>query len=149
MPSDRFLRSVLKSHNTSIIAKQKRKAASSKTLVLIPRCLQNSDCQNKVAENVENCQRCGNCPITDLLKLKDKYGYRLFVATGGSLARQIIKKTKPELILAVACERELMSGIKEVKRIPIITIPNQRPEGPCKNTKVDLNELEQAFLRLP
>jgi hypothetical protein len=130
------------------MAKQKRKVAPSETLVLIPRCLQNSNCEQKVIEDVENCKGCGNCSIADLVKLKEKYSYRLFVATGGSLARKIIKDTKPSLILAVACERELFSGIKEVKHVPIITIPNQRPHGPCKDTKVDLKALEQSFIFL-
>lgn len=148
MPNSHFLRSFLKSHNALTIAKQKGKVAPSKTLVLIPRCLQNSQCPQKVAENVENCKRCGKCSMADLLKLKNKYGCQLFVATGGSIARKIIKDTKPSLILAVACERELFNGIKEVKRIPIIAIPNQRPHGPCKDTKVDLKALEQSFIFL-
>ncbi len=147
MPTERYLNSFLKRHN-ALVTKQKNKAVPSKILVLIPRCLQNSNCQQKVTEDVENCQRCGNCSIPDLLKLKNKYHYQLFMATGGTLARQIIKDTKPQLILAVACERELFSGIKETKRIPIIAIPNQRPEGPCKNTKVDLKEIEEALLVL-
>lgn len=81
--------------------------------------------------------------MADLMKMKDIYGYRMFVATGGELARQIVKDTKPELILAVACERELFSGVKEVKHIPVIAIPNQRPNGPCKDTTVNLKELEK------
>jgi hypothetical protein len=82
------------------------------------------------------------------MKLKDKYGFRIFMATGGTLARKIVKDTKPELILAVACERELVSGIKEVKRIPVIAIPNLRPNGPCKDTMVNLKQVEESLILL-
>ena len=45
----------------------------------------------------------------------------------------------------MACERDLLSGIQDIcNQIPIIGIPNIRPEGPCKNTTIDLNEFEKA-----
>jgi hypothetical protein len=48
--------------------------------------------------------------------------------------------------LALACERDLMSGIKDIaEKIPVLAIPNKRPEGPCKNTHVSLRELEEAL----
>ena len=39
-------------------------------------------------------------------------------------------------------------GFREVNtQIPVIGFPNQRPEGPCKNTCVDLNEIEKTIVR--
>jgi hypothetical protein len=49
---------------------------------------------------------------------------------------------------AVACERELLEGLREIGGVPVICITNRRPEGPCKNTEVDLEEFEAAVRRL-
>ena len=39
-----------------------------------------------------------------------------------------------------------MSGIKDVaEKIPVLAIPNKRPEGPCKNTEVYLSELDETL----
>ena len=65
---------------------------------------------------------------------------------GGNAARKKIKELRPRLIIAVACERDLLSGFREVnKQIPVIGFPNKRPEGPCKNTCVDLSEIEATI----
>ena len=71
---------------------------------------------------------------------------RIVTAAGGEEARRAIKEYRPSLILAIACERDLISGIKDVaERIPILAIPNKRPEGPCKNTHLQLAELDEAL----
>jgi hypothetical protein len=46
--------------------------------------------------------------------------------------------------VAVACERDLCSGIQDAYPIPVYGILNQRPHGPCMNTQVDLDELDRV-----
>ena len=79
------------------------------------------------------------------MKLADEYGFTFFVATGGTLARQIIKEKRPKLVLAIACERDLMSGIQDVYPLPAVGVLNIRPNGPCYNTKVDLDEVKKVL----
>ena len=67
------------------------------------------------------------------------------VVTGGTAARNAAFRVKPELIIAVACERDLASGIADVRGIPVIGILNERPHGPCHNTTVDMNKLMQTL----
>jgi hypothetical protein len=69
------------------------------------------------------------------------------IATGGTLARKAIVEHKPELIVAVACERDLAAGIYDMRRLPVIGLLNERPEGPCKNTRVDMAALEALLNR--
>ncbi len=116
-------------------------------LILLPHCIQKTDCQFKVTSNVENCRRCGRCPIDDLLKLKEKYNCHLAVATGGTLARKVVKELRPRAIVAVACERDLASGILDTYPLPVTGVLNIRPEGPCVNTLVDAKEVEKAILQ--
>jgi hypothetical protein len=70
----------------------------------------------------------------------------LQTAPGGNVARKIIRETKPRAIVAVACERDLVSGIQDVApKIPVLGICNSRPSGPCKDTVIDLDEFRVAL----
>ena len=116
-------------------------------LILLPHCLQRADCAIRLSYNVDSCERCGRCPLAGLLTLRDAYGVRLAIATGGTIARRIVVETRPGLIIAVACERDLTSGIQDTHPLPVFGILNHRPEGPCRNTVVTLGILEAALRR--
>lgn len=116
-----------------------------KLLIMTPHCLQQETCPHKITRNVSNCRCCGQCPIGDLKKLAEQYGVHLAVVTGGTLARKIIKTIRPQAVLAIACERDLTSGIQDVFPIPVIGVLNDRPFGPCCNTRVDISKVEQAI----
>jgi hypothetical protein len=81
-----------------------------------------------------------------LNELSDRYQVKIAVATGGTLARRIIVDNRPEAIVAVACELDLTSGIQDSYPIPVIGILNERPNGPCINTKVDIEKVKDAIL---
>lgn len=126
--ADRLANSFLKIHNVFVSAVPTL-IPPDRLLVLVPRCL----------------TRDGN---TMLRRLRDEHGFHMAVCGGGTAARQSIRKVKPKLVLAIACERDLMSGFKEINPfIPVIGIPNLRPEGPCKNTCIDMTLLEQTITR--
>jgi hypothetical protein len=74
--------------------------------------------------------------------LVEKYSVNVGLATGGTAARKSIIDLKPEFVIAVACERDLTSGIMDVNRLPVYGILNERPNGPCKDTLVDTEQLE-------
>ena len=116
-------------------------------LILLPHCLQRADCSIRLSYDVDACERCGLCPLAGLLNLRDAYGVRLAIATGGTIARRIVVETRPDLIIAVACERDLTSGIQDTHPLPVFGILNHRPEGPCRNTLVALNVMEDALRR--
>ena len=97
-------------------------------LVLLPRCL-----TGNVRKEVQ--------------ALAERYDCLIHTVPGGELARQLIRRHRPSRIIAVACERDLVSGIQDVATvIPTYAIPNCRPEGPCKNTLVDLRRIEEALI---
>ena len=114
-------------------------------LVITPHCLQLADCPHKITRDPKNCKRCGRCNIADLVNLSEEMGFHFLVATGGTLARQMVKETRPKAVLAVACERDLMSGIQDVYPLPAVGVLNMRPNGPCYNTKVDMDEVRKAL----
>jgi hypothetical protein len=143
-PKDKVRESFIEVNNSLFKATQK-KIRKDRVLILLSHCIQNFDCPNKVTTNYENCQRCGKCLIDNIIELKEKYGLFLSIATGGTLARKVVVEHHPTAIVAVACERDLTSGIQDVYPIPVYGVLNQRPFGPCVNTKVDLNKLEQII----
>jgi uncharacterized protein len=102
-------------------------------LVLLPRCLDKASMQSA-------------------MDLSARYGVPMFVAARGRYAREMIGKVKPRAVVAVACERDLVSGIHDVAaRLPVLGTTLSLPEGPCKNTGMEIATLEtqiRSFLGL-
>lgn len=128
-----------------LVRRQHVKVPADRLLVLTPHCIQLDTCPYKVTRDIHNCHQCGGCGVGDLLTFSQKYGVHVAIATGGTLARQAVKKVRPKAILAVACERDLTSGIQDVFPLPVIGVLNERPNGPCYNTRVDMKKVETAI----
>ena len=131
--------------NNSLVISQRQKVRPDRVLVLLPHCIQLFDCEIKVTGDINKCVLCGRCNIKGLVEISRKYNIAISVATGGTLARKVIVEKRPKLVLAVACERDLTSGIKDCYPLPVIGILNERPFGPCFNTIVDVEKIDQAL----
>ena len=79
---------------------------------------------------------------------RDRFGVKMAVATGGTLARRIVEQARPGLILAVACPRDLSLGMMDVYPIPVVGQLNVWREQECIDTWVDTAELERTLERL-
>jgi uncharacterized protein len=132
--------------NNHLIRSNGHRLRPERILILLPHCIQDFDCGIKITGNIRNCRGCGKCEIKDLIELSDQYHLRIAVATGGTLARRIVLENRPEAIVAVACEMDLTTGIQDAYPIPVIGILNERPNGPCINTKADINKVRRAIL---
>lgn len=139
------IRKIFVKLNNSYIYSNEYNFNSEDILILIPHCIQKNSCKLKVTNKIENCAKCGLCNVSDLVKLKEKTGINIFIATGGTLARKIIIDNKPKAVIAVACERDLTSGIQDMKHIPVLGVFNKRPNGPCVDTLIDIHEIENAI----
>ena len=131
--------------NNSLVISQRMKVRPDRILVLLPHCIQLSDCEIKVTGDIHKCVQCGRCSIKGLVDIGGRYSIDISVATGGTLARKVIVEKRPKLVVAVACERDLTSGIKECYPLPVIGILNERPFGPCFNTFVDVSKIDAAL----
>lgn len=134
--------------NNSLVYSQRYHVAPDRILILLPHCIQLADCEIKVTGSIDKCVLCGRCDIKDLVLLGQRYGIDISVATGGTLARKVIVEKRPQLVLAVACERDLTSGIKDCYPLPVIGVLNERPHGPCYNTIVDVTAIDAALSRI-
>lgn len=131
--------------NNSLVRASRRRLDPARILILLPHCLQLSDCPHRVTSDIRNCRCCGKCPLAGLASIAEETGVQISVATGGTLARRVIVETSPTSILAVACERDLVSGIHDAYPIPVYGILNQRPHGPCRNTLVDMDQVARGL----
>jgi uncharacterized protein len=130
--------------NNKLVMAGKYRACS--ILILLPHCLQVSECDVRITHNISNCKRCGKCSINNMIDISEREGVKLFVATGGTIARRIVKDSRPDAIIAVACERDLSSGIVDTYPLPVLGILNERPFGPCLDTTVDMKKVEDAII---
>ena len=87
--------------NNAYIYSNKYSFNSEDLIILIPHCIQNHNCKLKVTNDIDNCKKCGMCKINELLQLKEKYNTKIFIATGGTLARKVIIDNKPKAVIAV------------------------------------------------
>ncbi|MBC5996012.1 DUF116 domain-containing protein [Romboutsia ilealis] len=139
------IRKVYVKLNNKYIHSQKYNLKNEDILILIPHCVQKSSCKLKVTTDIKNCKQCGLCNIGDLVRLKENKNVNIFVATGGTLARKMILENKPKAVIAVACERDLTTGVQDVSKIPVLGVFNKRPNGPCVDTCIDVEEVENAI----
>ncbi|GAB4320664.1 MAG: hypothetical protein Kow0059_15150 [Candidatus Sumerlaeia bacterium] len=101
--------------------------AGSTILVLAPRCM-------------------ANFHKKEILEMAAARGLTVHVAPTGRSAREKVIEVRPGAIIAIACQRDLVTGIRDVHRqIPVLSIPLKMPHGPCKDTFIALRDLQAAF----
>lgn len=126
LSKDRIANSILQVGNR-LTAVNQAMIEREELLILLPRCL---DKQTR----------------DDIKAMTAKYDVDFHICAGGQMARQLLTEKKPKGVIAVACERDLMAGVQDVKAtIPVIAIANKRPEGPCRNTHINMTEMENAI----
>lgn len=102
-----------------------RAVSPDELLILIPRCLSRE-------------------ALDGVLDIAKRHGVAAFVATRGQLARRVIKERRPKAVVAVACERDMVSGLHDVAgRVPVLGLTMTLPNGPCKDAGLDLAMMEQ------
>jgi hypothetical protein len=84
--------------------------------------------------------------IGRLQQLSDTYKVSTKVATGGTLARKYIKEIKAKLVIAVACKRDLISGICDtIPAVDVYGIFNEIVNEPCLDTTVSAEKIEAVL----
>ncbi len=109
----------------ALALERSRKVNKGELLLLIPRCL-------------------SRATLDGVLQIAGKYDVPVFVATRGQLARRVIRERRPRAVVAVACERDMVSGLHDVAgKVPVLGLTMTLPAGPCKDALLDLEKLEE------
>lgn len=147
IPKEEIQKSFIEINNQLVLANRQR-LKPERLLVLMPHCIQYLHCKIKVTLNIENCVMCGKCEIKDLNELAREFNVKIFVSSGGTMARRFVREKRPAAVVAVACERDLTSGIQDAYPLPVIGIVNKRPQGYCLSTGVDVEKVREAIVSL-
>jgi len=109
----------------ALAERRRRTVGKGELLVLIPRCL------SKQA-------------LDGVLAIAGRYEVPVFVATRGQLARRVIRERRPRAVVAVACERDMTTGLRDVAgKLPVLGLTMRLPNGPCRDAMVDLDVMER------
>ena len=109
----------------SLALMRRRKVDQGELLLLVPRCLSRET-------------------LDGVLEIAKRYAVPVFVATRGQLARRVIRERRPRAVVAVACERDMVSGLHDVAgKVPVLGLTMQLPSGPCRDAVLDLPRLEE------
>ncbi len=114
-------------------------------VIFLPQCLRSLECKAKTTEDGIICISCGKCNIGPFKKEAEKAGYKVFIAPGSSLIKNILKKYKFKAVLGVACEPELKEGIKMMKKHNIAVLTVTLLKDGCVNTQVDWEKVKEAL----
>lgn len=112
--------------------------------VLVSRCLQNSACRQDVTSAIHNCRECGACKIGAIKAICRSKGVSVTVESGGTSARRLLAQRQPKLVIAVACERELLAGIMDTP-LPVVGVVLQVGPTACTNSDVKIPEFEERM----
>ncbi len=121
-------------------------------ILLLPHCLRRAEsCKAKYNANGLECTACNpDCAINKLRKIALDLGYQgVCVAPGGRLAVNYVDETRPRVIVAVACQKELEEGIGNISEFtgnysPMIVVLPLTKDG-CVNTEVDVDSVMKVL----
>lgn len=115
---DRVENAAVKVYNRLALARVKA-VQSGELLLLVPRCLSRA-----TLDRVLEAAGARDVPV--------------FVATRGQLARRVIRERRPRAVVAVACERDMVTGLHDVAgHVPVLGLTMTLPAGPCKDAELD------------
>jgi Uncharacterized conserved protein len=136
---DKWMASLKNRANKSDFAKTKKR------ILLAPHCMRNLDCPAYTTQTGIQCKSCGKCVFTQLKKDAEKYGYKVFVLTGSSYVKNILKMEAADGILLIACDYEINKVMRALKGKGVVSygIPMER-DG-CFGTEVNYQNVLNAF----
>jgi len=109
----------------TLAERRRRRVGKGELLVLVPRCLSKD-------------------ALDGVLAIAGRYDVPVFVATRGQLARRAIRERRPRAVVAVACERDMMTGLRDVAgKLPVLGLTMRLPNGPCRDATLDLDVMER------
>ncbi|MBN2110589.1 MAG: DUF116 domain-containing protein [Methanosarcinaceae archaeon] len=120
-------------------------ARTKKRMIITPHCMRSLDCPASSTKEGIQCLSCGKCVFTELKKDARKYGYKLYIVTGSSFVKHIIKGGRYDGALLIACDYELNKVMMGLKGQDIVTYGIPMLNDGCFNTRVDYDRVIETL----
>ena len=118
------------------------KSAFAKTknrVILAPHCMRNLDC-------IAHTTQTGiQCVFTNLKKDSEKYGYKLFILTGSSYIKTILKMEAADGVLLIACDYEINKVMRALKGRKVVSYGISMERDGCFGTEVNYQKVLNIF----
>lgn len=136
---DKWMSSLKNRAHKSAFAKTKKR------IILAPHCMRSLDCPAHSTRMGIQCKSCGKCVFNQLKKDAEKYGYKVFILTGSSYVKNILKTADADGVLLIACDYEINKVMRALKGKKVTTygIPMER-DG-CFGTEVNYQNVLTVF----
>jgi uncharacterized protein len=114
-----------------------------KKILFLPHCLRKSqNCKAKIDKEGYNCVFCNkDCKVGIIKKYAEQKGYKVIIAPGGTIVKNIIKKHKPKIIIGICCRKEVELAFDYLKNYKGIVDYVELSKDGCVNTDVNLNKV--------
>ena len=114
---------------------------STKRMIIAPHCMRSMDCPASSTRTGIQCISCGKCVFSKLKDDAKKYGYDLYIVTGSSFVKHVLKEKNYDAALLIACDYELNKVMMGLKGKNLITYGIPMLNDGCFNTGVEYAEV--------
>lgn len=105
------------------------------TILVLPHCLRNTECEAKLDASGLVCENCNRCVIGVLKNKGEEMGYKVFIIPGSTFLTKIVEQNKFKAVIGVACFQDLNLAMMKLSNFSCQGVPLLK-DG-CVNTKVD------------
>lgn len=112
-------------------------AKTKNRILLAPHCMRSLDCPAYSTQTGIQCKSCGRCVFTQLKKDAEKYGYKLFIVTGSSYVKNILKMEAADGVLMIACDYEINKVMRALKGKGVVSYGIPMEKDGCFGTEVN------------
>ena len=130
-------------------AQRKKFRKSHNRIVLAPHCMRHPECRARTTRTGIQCTSCGKCDFAEIKKISEAHGYKLYIITGSSFVKHILKHPEAkgaDGVLAIGCYYEINKGMRELKKRKLVTYGVPLLSSGCFNTKIDMEKFEQQLI---
>ena len=109
--------------------------------IFFPQCLRSAKCPANLTPEGLKCIRCGQCTVTDAIRLLELLGYRLFIVPGSSFIKRMVKKYHPRAIIGVGCLSEVKEGLDMSDKLGLVALGVVTEREGCVETSVNWDDV--------
>ena len=109
--------------------------------IFFPQCLRSAKCPANLSPEGLKCINCGQCTVTDAIRMLELLGYRLFIVPGSSFIKRMVKKYHPKAIIGVGCLSEVKEGLDMSDKLGLVALGVVTEREGCVETSVNWDDV--------